>query len=175
MHRILLIAVLLTVWGSPGLATQTASAHPAPSMSLVDLDGKTHTLEQYRGKWVVINYWATWCPPCIEELPSLALFHEAHKDSDAVVLGINKEEISDDDLDDFLEDFLIGYPLFKESPYKPTPFGQVRAMPTTVLIDPQGEIATLHEGGVTREALEDFMKRYEALKAAKATQANKAE
>ncbi len=156
MFKKLIAMCVLVVALSPA-----AMATPAPDLSLQDLNGQTHTLKQYRGKWVVLNYWATWCPPCIEELPELSLFHEAHKDTDAVVWGINSEEISKADLNVFLEDFLIDYPLFKQSPYKTTPFGAIRAMPTTILIDPQGEVAVVHEGGVTKQALENFINSYQ--------------
>ena len=58
-----------------------------------DLSGKMRSLEDYRGKWVIVNYWATWCPPCQEEIPDLVDFHDSHKDTDAVVLGVNFEDI----------------------------------------------------------------------------------
>ena len=58
----------------------------------VDLNGKTVKLSDYRGKWVVVNYWATWCPPCVKEIPELVSFHEAHSKKDAVVLGVNHQE-----------------------------------------------------------------------------------
>ena len=60
---------------------------------LAGLEGKRHKLSDYRGKWVVVNYWATWCPPCLEEMPELEMFHNNHKDKDAIVLGVNLEKI----------------------------------------------------------------------------------
>ena len=63
-----------------------------PDFALPDLDGKIHRLSDYRGKWVVVNYWATWCPPCLEEIPELEDFYSEHHKRDAIVVGINYED-----------------------------------------------------------------------------------
>ena len=81
--RLLVVFVLL--FAGPAMAEPV-------EYSLPDLDGKMHSLADYRGKWVIVNYWATWCPPCQEEIPDLVNFHDSHKDDDAVVLGINLED-----------------------------------------------------------------------------------
>ena len=59
-------------------------------LEFTDIEGNEIKLSDYRGKWVVLNYWATWCPPCLEEIPELVHFHETHKDSDGVVVGIDR-------------------------------------------------------------------------------------
>ncbi len=64
----------------------------AVNLPYTDLEGQSANLSDYRGRWVVANYWATWCPPCREEIPDLVLFHDQHKDRDAVVIGFNMEE-----------------------------------------------------------------------------------
>ncbi|HEY9147539.1 MAG TPA: TlpA disulfide reductase family protein, partial [Gammaproteobacteria bacterium] len=64
-----------------------------PEFSFVDINGEAVDFKAYRGKWVVVNYWATWCPPCLEEIPELVHFHEEHKDNKAVVVGFNMEEM----------------------------------------------------------------------------------
>ena len=86
-------------------------AAQAVDMPLVALDGSKHNLNQYQGKWLVVNYWATWCPPCIGEMPELQSFHDEHSDKDAMVLGINAETISQNRLQTFLEDYFISYPV----------------------------------------------------------------
>ena len=70
--------------------------------TLPDIDGRAHSLSDYRGKWVLVNYWATWCPPCLEELPELEVFH-TNAEGKAVVLGVNMEEIDEPQLRAFVE------------------------------------------------------------------------
>ncbi len=125
--------------------------------SLKGLDGKTYKLSDYRGKWVVVNYWATWCPPCLEEIPELEVFYSNHKNSDAVVLGIALERIKNDRLKAFVEQQFMSYPVLKASPEARPPLGSVPGLPTTYLVDPKGEIVAKQVGGVTREALEHFI------------------
>lgn len=158
-----LLVLIIGLLAAPVGAYDVASDH-----QWRDLDGKIHQLKAYRGKWVIVNYWATWCPPCIEEIPELVMFHEAHKDSDGVVLGINSEDISRTDLLAFVEDLFVTYPLFQSLPGARTPFGRIKALPTTFVITPEGEIAARAEGGVTRESIETFIAKWEAYQLRKA-------
>lgn len=127
--------------------------------TLPDLDGKDRSLSEFRGKWVIVNYWATWCPPCLEEIPELVEFHEQHKDTDAVVLGINFEDVDIEYLKSFTEDLLVNYPVLLTSPVPVTPLGSVTGLPTTYIISPEGERMARQEGPVTREQLDAYIKR----------------
>jgi thiol-disulfide isomerase/thioredoxin len=126
-------------------------------MPLVALDGSKHNLNQYRGKWLVVNYWATWCPPCIAEMPDLQSFHDEHADKDAMVIGINAELISQDRLQTFLEDYFISYPVFMSKPGQQSELGLIPGLPTTFLVTPQGEVAARQIGPVTGEMIEQFI------------------
>ena len=86
-----------------------AGAEKAVDFAVPDLDGRIHRLSDYRGKWVLVNYWATWCPPCREELPELEVFHDNHKDRDAVVLGLDMEDIDKERLREFVEEQFLSY------------------------------------------------------------------
>jgi len=89
----------------------------AVDMPLTDTHGNKVNLSSYQGKWVVVNYWATWCPPCIVEMPELQAFHDRHiAADDAIVLGINTELIGQQQLLQFLEDYFITYPIFVSKP-----------------------------------------------------------
>jgi thiol-disulfide isomerase/thioredoxin len=127
--------------------------------TLNDINGKPRSLSEFRGKWVVVNYWATWCPPCLDEIPDLIRFHEKHKDKDAVVVGINYEEVDPDYLREFVESHFITYPVLSMDPVPVTPLGPVLGLPTTYIISPEGERVARQEGPVTGEALEAFLAR----------------
>jgi len=151
MLRTAFLSILLLI-GSGVMAS--------PDFTLQDLQGKTHSLSDYRGKWVVINYWATWCPPCRDELPELVDFHERHKDHDAVVLGFNSEHIELDRLREFVNAFGVSFPVFADSPETQN-FAPVFGLPTTVLVDPQGQLVGKKTGPVTAEGIEAFIKEHQ--------------
>lgn len=147
-----LIVILLV--GLAGLA----QAEPL-DYSLPDLKGKTHSLADYRGKWVVVNYWATWCPPCQDEIPDLIDFYEANKDKDVVVLGVNTEEIGRDQLVTFADSFLITYPILRSEPVIASPLGPVPGLPTTYIVAPDGEPVARQVGPVTSKQLTEYIAR----------------
>ncbi len=130
--------------------------------SLPDLEGKVHRLSDYRGKWVLVNYWATWCPPCLEELPELEVFHSTHADKHAVVLGVNMEDISLDELRRFTQEQFLSYPILLAGARPSSLLGEVPGLPTSFLINPQGEIVARQAGPVTAEAIKSYIERYEA-------------
>ncbi len=124
----------------------------------IDINGAAVDLQSYRGKWVVVNYWATWCPPCQEEIPELVLFHENHKDRDAVVVGISMEETPLAALSRFVEENMMSYPIIPMRSDMPM-IGNVPGLPTTYMIDPAGSIVAKKVGQVTTEMLESFIKK----------------
>lgn len=131
----------------------------AVEWQLQDIDGKQHAIKDYRGRWIVVNFWATWCPPCLEEIPELISFHDQHVDKDALVLGINSENISRDKLVDFVDEYMVSYPVLPLSPHARTPFGQISGLPTTILINPEGKAVAIQRGTVTAEMIEEYIAR----------------
>ena len=158
MFKRLLILLLL-------LSSQPLLANPV-DLELTDMNGQQLKLSDYRGKWVLLNYWATWCPPCLEELPELVLFHENHKDSDAVVIGIDMEMLEAGVLEQFVDDNFMTYPIVPLVAQMPS-FDDVENFPTTYLIDPDGIAVVKHVGAVTSDAIEEFIKSYVPEKTAK--------
>lgn len=128
-------------------------------LHLTDIEGKQFKLSDYRGKWIVLNYWATWCPPCLEEIPELVHFHETHKESNGVVIGIDMETLPPEVLGQFVEDNFMTYPIVPMSAGKVT-FDNVSNFPTTYLIDPDGKVVVKHVGAVTSDAIEAFISSY---------------
>jgi len=150
MRLVLLIVGMLSV--GVGVAEEV-------DFTLPDINGKKVSLSDYRGKWVVVNYWATWCPPCLEEIPELIEFHEKHKDTDAVVLGVSFEEVNKEYLAEFVDSHFMSYPVLRMEPVPLTELGPVTGLPTTYLISPEGERVARQEGPVTGAALEAFLER----------------
>ena len=132
----------------------------AIDMPLVAVDGSKSNLDRFAGKWIVVNYWATWCPPCIAEMPELQSFHDDHLERDAVVVGINAELIGQQRLQTFLDDYFITYPIFKSNPGEPSELGLIPGLPTTFVVTPKGRIAARHVGPITREMLEHFIENW---------------
>jgi thiol-disulfide isomerase/thioredoxin len=140
------------------LLNTTGMAEPV-DYSLPDLQGKEHSLADYRGKWVVVNYWATWCPPCQEEIPDLVDFHDRHKEHDAVVIGINFEDIGEEQLATFVDSFMITYPILRSEPLAVTPLGDIPGLPTTFIIAPDGSPVARQVGPITGKQLDEYIAR----------------
>lgn len=151
MKNIRLILLFIAIFSSSVFAVD---------MPLKKMNGDIDLLSKYKGKWVIVNYWATWCPPCIEEMPELQAFHDDHKDTDAVVIGINSEDVSNEKLSNFLEDYFITYPSYVSKPAYNTALGKLPGLPTTFVISPKGNIAARQVGGVTKKMIENFIKNF---------------
>ena len=135
----------------------TASQAGAVDYELPDMEGQMQSLDQYQGKWVIVNYWATWCGTCMKELPDLVSMHENNKDKDIVVVGVNFESISSDQLKAFVAEQSIPYPVLRSEPVPVTAIGKVPALPTTYIIDPDGKVVAGEVGLVSRQNLEDYI------------------
>lgn len=129
----------------------------AVDYELPDTNGQVQSLDQYKGKWLIVNYWATWCGTCMKELPELIDLHESNKDNDIVVVGINFEEIERENLKAFVSKKSIPYVVLNTVPVKETPLGSVPALPTTYIINPEGKVVAGEIGIVTRENLESYI------------------
>lgn len=153
MIRALALLGLLTMSGAG------VGAEPV-DFSLPDVQGKQRSLAEFRGKWVVVNYWATWCPPCLEEIPDLQAFHDRHADKDAVVIGVNFEDIPQEQLKAFVDENLISYPVLRNGDMSPAHERlDVGGLPTTYIISPEGVPLARQVGSITGADIERFMER----------------
>ncbi len=123
---------------------------------LPDLDGQPHRLSDYRGQWVVVNYWATWCRPCRKEIPDLSSLHDER--DDITVLGLTFEDIDSEAVKAFLEDYPASYPILMVDVYTPPPeLGAPRVLPTTFLIDPSGALLETWLGPITSQMISQWI------------------
>jgi thiol-disulfide isomerase/thioredoxin len=149
MYLLVLMTALLTA--------VPLAAEPV-DFTLENLDGKPVSLSDFRGKWVIVNYWATWCPPCLEEIPDLVQLYEDNRDT-LVVLGVDFEEVNTEYLREFVDSHFMTYPVVRSEPLPVTPLGPVLGLPTTYIISPEGERVARQEGPVTRESIESYLAR----------------
>lgn len=163
-RRLLVLVGLLSVLA---FSKNVVAAQPAEPIKLIDLQGQEGWLSDYKGKWVILNLWATWCPPCLVEIPDLVMFHEAHADKDAVVVGVNYEDLDPKKVQTFAESQMINYPIvrFEGKPDgRTTPLGDLKGLPTTYMVAPDGSVVAARTGMVDQKMLEEFMQRYESMK-----------
>jgi len=153
------LAVLLLALATPAASSNT---DPAPDFALADLAGQVTKLSDLRGSVVVLNFWATWCPECVIEMPSLRAFTDQYRTKDVTVLTVSIDR-SEKDLRTFLEEHPVPFPVLRD------PSGDVfvtkyrtRALPATVVIDREGGIAARLYGRQDFQA-RGFTKRIEEL------------
>ena len=123
-----------------------------PAIHLTTLDGKTFDLAAERGKWVIVNYWATWCVPCIKEMPDISRFVASHKNVAAIGLAYDDSEPAD--IKAFLVKHPVVYPVAQVTLDKPLKdFDVPQGLPTTWVIAPDGKVAKRFVGPINAAAL----------------------
>ncbi|MDQ1314903.1 MAG: hypothetical protein QG662_1012 [Pseudomonadota bacterium] len=144
------------MWLAGLLLALSVSWAQAADFKVTDTEGKTHTLSGYKGKWVLVNYWATWCPPCLEEIPDLIALHE-NKKNNLVVIGIAMDYRNAKQVTDFAEGLLVTYPIVLGTPQIVNQIGPVQGLPTTYLFNPEGKKVAQQVGLITRASVEGYI------------------
>ncbi len=158
---ILALASLMLAFNTTVVSAMDAET--AGKIEFVDFDGKVTKLSDYKGKWVIVNLWATWCPPCLVEIPELIQFHEDRKDKDAIVLGVNYESNDIKKIKAFSESQMISFPVVRFTETidgKTSPFGRLKGLPSTYMVTPEGKVVAARAGMVEQKMLEEFMEKY---------------
>ena len=121
--------------------------HLAPDFALKTLDGKTVRLSEFRGKKVVlINFWATWCPPCRSEMPTMQQIYTEYKGKGFEILAINIEPDAKEEIRDFMKELRLTFPVLLDSDMKVTRTYRLIGLPVSMLIDRQGIIRSKQIG-----------------------------
>ena len=146
----------------PSQVTQASadntSFKPAPDFGLKDLAGKMVNLADFKGKVVIINFWATWCGPCRAEIPSLIKLRDQYHGRGLEIIGISLDEDGPKPVVEFVEKYKINYPIVIGSLTEVNAYGPFDAIPTTFIVDRQGKIRSQHLGMVSYGEIESDIK-----------------
>jgi cytochrome c biogenesis protein CcmG, thiol:disulfide interchange protein DsbE len=157
------VAVFLAIPKAQAEIQQTGSSaiplavnFPAPEVQLTDLKNQPVALADYQGQVILYNAWATWCPPCKEEMPTLEVYYQDHKDSGFVVVAIEDgEPVSE--VAAFAESYNLSFPVWPDLKYVATTAFKTNSLPTSFVIDRSGTVRLTWTGAITRAALEKYV------------------
>lgn len=153
MKRLLLPILFVAALLSSPAGAAPAETAKVPELKVTTLDGGQFDLAAQRGKWVIVNFWATWCTPCIKEMPDISEFVASRKYVAAI--GLAWEDTEKAELDAFARQHPVKYPLAQVDVYEPLPgFETPRGLPTTYLIAPDGTVAKKFVGPLTGDDLD---------------------
>lgn len=152
MNRLFAIALI---------ALSAAAVHAAtaqkPTLTVTTLDGGSFDLSKQSGKWVIVNYWATWCSPCLKELPDISAYVAAHKDKVAAI-GLDFEDSDKADVEKFLKTHPLSYPVAQvDIDNPPKDFDTPKGLPNTYVIAPDGHVAKAFTGPITAKDLDSVI------------------
>jgi len=146
------LSILLLSILACGAALAATAAKPA--LNVTTLDGKTFDLSKESGKWVIVNYWATWCSPCLKELPDISAYVAGHQDKVAAI-GLAFEDSDKADIEKYLKAHPISYPVAQVDVLDPPKdFDVPKGLPNTYVIAPDGHVAKAFMGPITTKDLE---------------------
>jgi thiol-disulfide isomerase/thioredoxin len=134
-----------------------ATSAAAEGFTLKDTQGRVHRLADYKGRWVLVNFWATWCPPCLEEIPDLISLHEKFNRNKLVVIGVAMEYRDPKAVTAFAESLMVSYPIVLGNPKIAAQIGPVDGLPTTYLFNPEGKLVAYNVGALTAKAVEKYI------------------
>lgn len=143
-------ALFLCLMGNAAVAAPAAK----PALVIPTLDGGSFDLSKQSGKWVIVNYWATWCSPCLKELPDISAYVTAHKDKVAAI-GLDFEDSDKADVEKFLKTHVLSYPVAQvDVDNPPKDFDTPKGLPNTYIIAPDGHVAKAFMGPITTKDLD---------------------
>lgn len=156
------ISFMLRDWQPSSASTQDFSAIPSevnlpsPDLYLTDLEGNRVMLSDYAGNVVLVNLWATWCPPCREEMPALQAFHEEYKSQGFVLVAIDQGETAQE-VSPFVTEFGLTFPVLLDPSSSAGRAFNTMSLPSSYVIDRSGRIRLMWIGGISKENLDKYV------------------
>ena len=128
---------------------------------IVDITEKPWRFADYQGQWIIVNYWASWCKPCITEVPELEAFYKSHLNKDAIVLGVNFDFYNKEDTIALAKKYGMTYPVLtsENDPRAQLGVEPIMVLPTTFIINPEGQVVHKLIGEQTQAGLEKRMEK----------------
>jgi thiol-disulfide isomerase/thioredoxin len=124
----------------------------AGGWSIKDTEGVKYKLADLKGKWVVVNFWAPWCPPCLAEIPELNTLQQQHKD--VLVIGVSEQYKRKQEVTDVVKKLSVAYPVVLGDEDTAAEFGGIEGLPTTFIYSPEGKLVIRRDGPVTQQEIE---------------------
>jgi len=155
----LLVATTLFALLAPACAAREEKT-PAPDFTVSDLQGKTLRLADFKGKVLVLNFWATWCPPCREEIPDLITVYKEFQSQGLEIIGLSVDRMTAERLNEWVTDIGITYPVGVATQDHVRAFKPGDYIPATLVIDPDGNIRHRHVGAIDKDTLVALFKQY---------------
>jgi thiol-disulfide isomerase/thioredoxin len=153
------LILLLAAFASSGCSKGADSNLPdAPQFSIKGGD-ESYSLSDFKGKMVILNFWATWCPPCKKEIPDFIELYEKYADKGLVILGVSMDQGGWLVTKQFADDWLINYPIAMANRDMLSKYGSPNSIPTTFIITPKGKLANQFVGYRPREVWENEIKK----------------
>lgn len=163
MKKIVLLLTVLLLLSAPVFAVNQKKSvakvgfevgEILPDFSMTDLNGKTKNLKDFRGKTVMLNFWATWCPPCRAEMPSMETLWNKNKNKDFVILAVSVDREKTSKVADFIKANKYTFPVFHDTNGKLAQMFLIRSIPTTYILDKSGVILSKKMGAEDWSKLE---------------------
>jgi peroxiredoxin len=158
MKRMLSILVVLAVFLFSVFAAHPGKRQKAPNFLLQTQNGKVIELSKLKGKVVLVDFWATWCPPCRAEIPDFIEVYNIYKSKGIEIIGIALDEEGWSKVTPYIEEAKINYPIVLGSAEVVQQYGGIEAIPTTFIIDKNGDLAGKQVGFLSKEMLEQKLK-----------------
>lgn len=148
--------------GASGALQGNAIGKPAPDFELETLDGKKVKLSDFRGKAVVLNFWATWCQPCKIEMPWFIEFQNKYRGEGVEIVGVAMEDTDRKDIEKFLKEMGVNYLILLGKESVGEQYGGILGLPTTFYIGRDGTIVEQHAGLISKSEIEEHIKKASA-------------